>query len=279
LSSSSDREPGRRNDRSPGRSHGQGLEGVVVEDEVGMQEDSGGTSAVFSARHDRRKVTDWVYEEVRQAIVELRLKPGAPLREATMAGQLGVSKTPVREALARLEQEGLVETTSFKGAVVSGYSAEDLQEIYELRELLEGAAVRAAATSASDETLARLKALVAESHELGAKRDLLGLAALLGAFDLLIYDQVANERIRALIDNLKAHLARIGRLTEEIPGRVRASVEEHAAIVDAIVARDPDEAERAMRSHIRSVLADQLGAAEARSEAEESGGLAPSVGG
>ncbi|MEA2520893.1 MAG: hypothetical protein QOI81_539, partial [Actinomycetota bacterium] len=145
-------------------------------------------------------------------------------------------------------------------------SSEDLQEIYELRELLEGAAARAAAISASEETLGRLSDLVAKSRELHAHDDLPGLAALLGAFDLLIYEQVSNERIRALIENLKAHLARIGRLTEEIPGRVKASVEEHAAIVEAIAARDADGAERSMRLHIRSVLADQLEAAEARSE-------------
>jgi DNA-binding GntR family transcriptional regulator len=238
-----------------------------VDNGVGTEQAAGGAGAVFSGRHDRRKVTDWVYEEVRQAIIELRLQPGEPLREATMAEQLGVSKTPVREALARLEQEGLVETTSFKGAVVSGYSPRDLKEIYELRELLEGAAVRAAATTASDETLARLAGLVTESRELRAEDDLEGLAALLGAFDLVIYEQVANERIRALIENLKAHLARIGRLTEEIPGRVKASVEEHATIVDAIAARDADAAERAMRAHIRSVLSDQLEAADARSDA------------
>lgn len=226
---------------------------------AGTEQAPEGTDAVFSGRHDRRKVTDWVYEEIRQAIIELKLKPGEPLREATIAERLGVSKTPVREALGRLEQEGLVETTSFKGAVVSGYSPEDLEEIYELRELLEGAAARAAATAASDETLARLGALVEESRELRSRDDLEGLATLLGAFDLLIYEQVANQRIRALIENLKAHLARIGRLTEEIPGRVKASVEEHAAIVDAIVARDPDAAERSMRDHIRSVLSDQLG--------------------
>jgi DNA-binding GntR family transcriptional regulator len=237
-----------------------------VDDEVGTGTAAQDAGAVFSGRHDRRKVTDWAYEEVRRAIIELRLKPGEPLREATMAEQLGVSKTPVREALARLEQEGLVETTSFKGAVVSGYSPADLEEIYELRELLEGAAARAAATSASEETLARLAALVTESRELHAKDDLEGLAELLGAFDLVIYEQVANERIRALIENLKAHLTRIGRLTEEIPGRVKASVEEHAAIVEAIAARDPDEAERSMRSHIRSVLADQLDADQTRSD-------------
>ncbi len=214
-----------------------------MDNEVETEQATDGAGAVFSARHDRRKVTDWAYEEVRQAIIELKLKPGEPLREATMAEQLGVSKTPVREALARLEQEGLVETTSFKGAVVSAYSATDLVEIYELRELLEGAAARAAATSASEETLARLAAIVAQSRELRA-----------------------NERIRALIENLKAHLTRIGRLTEEIPGRVKASVEEHAAIVDAISARDADRAERSMRAHIRSVLTDQLDANQARSE-------------
>ena len=163
-----------------------------------------------------------------------------------------------------------METTSFKGAVVSGYSPTDLQEIYELRELLEGAAARSAADAASEETLARLAALVEESRERRAEDDLEGLATLLGAFDLLIYEQVTNERIRALIENLKAHLARIGRLTEEIPGRVKASVEEHAAIVDAIASHDPDGAERAMREHIRSVLADQLEAAAARSDAEGS---------
>ena len=81
-----------------------------------------------------------MYEELKSAIVDLRLAPGDPLREAALAEQLGVSKTPIREALTRLEQEGLVETTSFKGAVVSGYSRQDLIEIYELRELLENAA-------------------------------------------------------------------------------------------------------------------------------------------
>jgi len=104
--------------------------------------------SVFTGRHDRRKVTDWVYEELKAAIVQLRLAPGSPLREGTLAEQLGVSKTPIREALTRLEQDGLVETTSFKGAVVTGYSRQDLIELYELRELLENAAARAAPSRA-----------------------------------------------------------------------------------------------------------------------------------
>ncbi len=224
---------------------------------------------VFTARPDRRKMTDWVTEELREAIIELRLRPGDPLREAALAEQLGVSKTPLREAFARLEQEGLVETTSFKGAVVTGYSERDLNEIYELRTLLEGAAARAAAEHATSETLDALRDVVERSRERRDAGDVVGLAELLGRFDLIIYAQVTNERIGALIDNLRAHLTRIGKLTESIPGRVEASVEEHAAIVEAIGARDPNETERLMRVHIGSVLADQLATRALSEEAEE----------
>ena len=94
--------------------------------------------------------------------------------------------------------------------------------------------------------------------ELRDAGDLAALAGLHEQFDLIVYAQVTNERIVALIENLRAHLTRIGKLTVGIPGRVEASVEEHAAIVDAIAARDPDEAERLMRVHIGSVLSDQL---------------------
>jgi DNA-binding GntR family transcriptional regulator len=236
---------------------------VSTEDEArGTTLDRGevGGDGVFSGRHDRRKVTDWAYEEIRDAIIGLRLQPGDSLREAALAERLGVSKTPVREALGRLEKEGLVETTSFKGAVVSSYSREDLIELYELRELLEGAAARAAAEGSTADALDRLGAIVERSRVLRTAGDLDGLADLLGEFDEVVYAQVKNSRIAALIANLRAHLSRIGKLTEQIPGRVEASVEEHAAIVDAIAARDADGAERLIRAHIRSVLNDQLDA-------------------
>jgi DNA-binding GntR family transcriptional regulator len=233
--------------------------------------------SVFTGRHDRRKVTDWVYEELKSAIVDLRLAPGEPLREATLADRLGVSKTPIREALTRLEQEGLVETTSFKGAVVTRYSRQDLVEIYELRELLENAAVRAAAQTMTEPDLNRLEHIAAESRRLQSGQDQSGqdqsgqdqsgqdrseLAALISEFDVVLFDQVRNHRIQALIENLRAHLTRIGQLTAEIPGRIEASVDEHEKIVDAIAARDPVLAEQRMRDHIRSVRDDQLRALE-----------------
>jgi DNA-binding GntR family transcriptional regulator len=214
--------------------------------------------SVFSARHDRRKVTDWVYEELKNAIVELRLPPGEPLREASLADRLGVSKTPIREALTRLEREGLVGTTSFKGAVVTGYSREDLIEIYELRELLENLAVRAAAESMDQPGRAQLSRISRESRKLAKSGDVAKLTALLSEFDVLVFDQIHNSRIRALIENLQSHLTRIGQLTTVIPGRIQASVDEHEKIIGAIAAHDPDEAERHMGEHIRSVRDDQL---------------------
>jgi DNA-binding GntR family transcriptional regulator len=214
--------------------------------------------SVFTGRHDRRKVTDWVYEELKAAIVELRLAPGSPLREGTLAEQLGVSKTPIREALTRLEQDGLVETTSFKGAVVTGYSRQDLIELYELRELLENTAARAAAESMTEQDRAHLDRICQQSRKLKTGKDAAKLAALISEFDAVLFDQVKNTRIRALIENLRDHLTRIGQLTAVIPGRIEASVDEHTKIVEAIAARDPDLAEQHMRNHIRSVRDDQL---------------------
>jgi len=120
--------------------------------------------------------------------------------------------------------------------------------------------VRGAAQAMPEPDRARLGHLAVESRKLKNGKDAAGLAALLSEFDDVIFNQVRNSRIRALVANLRAHLTRIGHLTAEIPGRIEASVDEHQKIVDAIEARDPDLAERRMSEHIRSVRDDQLAA-------------------
>jgi GntR family transcriptional regulator, rspAB operon transcriptional repressor len=225
--------------------------------------------SVYGALSERRTMTDAVYEQLKTAIVELRLPPGAPLREAEIAQGLSVSKTPVREALGRLEQDGLVTLNSFRSALVTEYTARDLQEIYELREIIEVAAARAAAESMSDKGLADLGRIASECVRLNAGGGGAGggesgagdepeLVRLISEFDTVLYREVTNRRILAILDNLAAHLARIGRLTTEIPGRIDASVREHAKIYEAIERRDPENASRFMREHIRSVRDDQL---------------------
>ena len=216
------------------------------------------TPTVFGPRHDRRKLNDWAYTQLKAAIVDFRVAPGQPLREANLAEALGISKTPIREALARLEQEGLVETVLFKGAVATGYSRRDLLEIYELREILESAAARDAAKSISEEARKRLLELARSSKAASKDGDTEKLALLISEFDSVLFDGLANRRTRALIENLRDHITRIGHLTADIPGRLKRSVSEHDKIIAAIRRGDAAAAEASMRAHIRSVRDDQL---------------------
>jgi GntR family transcriptional regulator, rspAB operon transcriptional repressor len=214
--------------------------------------------SMFGGLSERRTMTDAVYDQLKTAIVELRIPPGEPLREADIAQGLSVSKTPVREALARLEQDGLVELNSFRSAVVTDYTARDLREIYELREIIEVAAARSAAESMSERGLADLGRIASECVRLSAEGGGPELVRLISEFDTVLFEEVQNRRIRAILANLAAHLTRIGLLTAGIPGRNAASVREHAQIYEAIERRDPEAAERFMRRHIRSVRDDQL---------------------
>jgi DNA-binding GntR family transcriptional regulator len=213
------------------------------------------------ARAERHQLKDQAYLTLREAIVDLRLPPGQPLRESVLSEQLGVSKTPVREALVRLQGDGLVTIEPYRGATVSSYDTTDLVEIYELRELLEGASARHAATSMKPEALDELRRIVTESQAAlrGRKADRAQtLTALFDAFDECLLRQLANGRIQNLLENLRGHIVRIGRLTVDIPGRLDRSVAQHREIYDAIRGRDPDLAEATTRRHIKNVLEDQL---------------------
>lgn len=213
---------------------------------------------VFKPLHTTRQLKDTVYEELKNAIVGLDLEPGVPLREAELSEQFGVSKTPVREALLRLQEEGLVVIEPYKGATVSGYADADMREIYELRELLEGSCARHAAEHMSARDRDRLGGLVADGRALLDTGDVPALADALREFDALIMEQTDNSRIRTQLDNLHNHLVRMGTLTVEIPGRLEKSVAQHEAIAAAIAERDTDAAERLTRLHVRSVMSDQL---------------------
>jgi DNA-binding GntR family transcriptional regulator len=216
------------------------------------------TAAVFNSASGPSTLTDWAYRELKDAIVNLRLRPGEPLREAALAAQLGVSKTPIREALSWLERDGLVEMEVFKGAVVTGYSRRDLDEIYELRLLLEVTAARQAATFLKGDTRRRLVSVSAASRTALESSNSRRLVQLIDEFDEILFDSLQNRRMRVLIGNLRDHVKRIGHLSEQPPGRLAASVVEHERIIQAITAGDPEAGARTMREHILSVQAQQL---------------------
>ncbi len=205
-----------------------------------------------------RQLSQLVYELVREEIIDLVILPGMHLREADLAQRFSVSKTPVREALLRLKKDGLVEIIAFRGAVVIDYTHNDLIEIYQLREILEGACAREAAQSIDVDEVVELGRVVRVSEESLAQGRSDLLPELFNSFDEIIYRQTRNQRMVEMLKYLDGHLRRIGNLTVGIPGRLDKSVQQHTDIYDAIAMRDPEEAERKMRHHIRSVLADQM---------------------
>jgi DNA-binding GntR family transcriptional regulator len=207
---------------------------------------------------EHRQLKDSVYLKLRQEIVTAQLPPGYVLREAELAARFGVSKTPLREAFVRLEKDGFVQIAPYRSAVVAGYSGQDLREIYEVRELLEGHCAREASVHISAEDLAALGRVVKDSAAAYEAADTEALTALIDEFDVLLYMQSKNSRITAMLNNIRDHVTRIGRLTVAIPGRLGNSVQEHQAIYDAIAARDGERAETLLRQHILSVMADQL---------------------
>lgn len=215
-------------------------------------------TSVLGEPVEHRQLKDSVYLKLRQEIVTATLPPGYVLREAELAARFGVSKTPLREAFVRLEKDGFVQIAPYRSAVVTGYSQQDLREIYEVRELLEGQCAREAAVSIATEDLAALNRIVRDSGAAFEAGDTGRLTALLDEFDVVLYNQSRNSRITAMLENIRDHVTRIGRLTVAIPGRMGTSVREHEAIYEAIVQRDGPRAETLMRQHILSVMADQL---------------------
>jgi DNA-binding GntR family transcriptional regulator len=215
-------------------------------------------TSVLGEPVEHRQLKDSVYLKLRQEIVTATLPPGYVLREAELAARFGVSKTPLREAFVRLEKDGFVQIAPYRSAVVTGYSQQDLREIYEVRELLEGQCAREAAVSIATEDLAALNRIVRDSAAAFEAGDTGRLTALLDEFDVVLYTQSRNSRITAMLENIRDHVTRIGRLTVAIPGRMGTSVREHEAIYEAIVQRDGPRAETLMRQHILSVMADQL---------------------
>ena len=166
---------------------------------------------------EHSQLKDRVYHYLREAIIAGEFSVGAALRENDITGRLGVSKTPVREAFVRLEKDRLLVLVPYKGAVVAGYTNEDLREFYEVRELVQGACARMAAPQATDELRSELQENVAASSRAFDQRKFTVVVRLFEEFDEIIYRQSTNRWIDELVENLEGHQRRIGRLDGRDP--------------------------------------------------------------
>jgi DNA-binding GntR family transcriptional regulator len=191
---------------------------------------------------------DFVYEAVRSAIQTGQLGRGKRVREEEVADILGVSRTPVREALRRLQASGLLEISHRRGLSVSIIGRRQVLELFDMREVLEGAAARFAAQHASESEILLLRRLLSES--LTVEDDPLKTTHLNRVFHHAIYDAAHNMYLLGSLGEVYDSMALLGKTTYAIKGRARNAHEEHVVIVEAIAARDPEKADQAARAHV-----------------------------
>lgn len=196
-----------------------------------------------------------IYWMLRQAVVHLEMQPGAVISEKDLCAELGVSRTPVREALQRLADEGLVDIFPHSGTYVSHISFTVAEEGFVIRRALEIESVRKAATQATDADIAELDTIILEMRTLLAKNR---LEQYLDADDAL-HSRIAAisgyPRIWKFITLAKVHLDRMRQLSAPVPGHLAMVTEQHEAIVKALRNRSADQAELAMRIHLDSSFA------------------------
>ncbi len=190
-----------------------------------------------------------IYTALVAAIEKGDLKPGTRLRETDLADRFGVSRTPIREGLKRLEAQGLAVHQPNRGMVIPTLNNDQLNELYVVREVLEGMVARLAAQHASEAEIALLREMVAHDRTRGA--DPYELAAANRAFHRRLTLAGHNTYLAAQIDHMKQSLLLLDGTTFSDADRRKAAIEEHEAIVDAIEARDFDRADIAGRRHIR----------------------------
>lgn len=192
-----------------------------------------------------------VYDRLREQIVSGQLPPGSLLVASKLATSLRASRTPVREALLRLAVEGLVVETH-GGLVVKELTEEEIMEIYEVRIPLEGLAARLAAMNATPFHLAQLQALhdklTSASHS--NKPSVEHLAALNVEFHRAICQAARNAFLLEFMSKIYYAVSRFRTTTFRYPGRLQEAVEEHAQLVEAIIARDQAKAEEISRKHM-----------------------------
>jgi DNA-binding GntR family transcriptional regulator len=195
-----------------------------------------------------------VYVVLREAILSLAYRPGEILRKGEVCAQLGVSRSPVSEAVARLAAEGLVDVVPQAGTFVARFSMADLREGAFLREAIELAAVERVARTITGEQLTQLRRNLRVQEALIADGDHAGFYRLDGEMHELILSFTGYRRLAQVAQTAWVNVNRARRLVLPIPGRVQATLDEHRAIVEALGAHDPEAARAATRRHLRQLL-------------------------
>jgi len=208
-------------------------------------------------RHNRDRSTPTrvqIYAALRDAIVRGELEPGQRLSENSLAERMGVSRTPIREAIGRLREDRLVETVPQLGTFVSRVNPTAISDAQFIREALECAAIRLTAQVIKEEEVAELEENLHRQQRARETGDLDGFYLLDDYFHHRLCDLSGHLAVWAVSERAKAHLNRIRRLSLGMPNYLEEMISEHHLVLDAVAANDSELAEQHLRAHLRTVL-------------------------
>jgi len=200
-------------------------------------------------KQDNLSRAEHVYQWLREQMRSGGFAPGDRLREVDLAARLGVSRTPVREAIRRLASDGLVEGAPSRGVMFIELDKQQVREIYALRAVLEGAAARLAAQHASHDEIAMMREMVGDEASVKNSPETHGRNN--RVLHQAICEAAHNRYLMQALTQLSDTLGLLPGTTFQVPGRPQEARNEHLAIIAAIARRDADEAERLARQHIQ----------------------------
>ncbi|QHQ62541.1 FCD domain-containing protein [Anaerocolumna sedimenticola] len=203
---------------------------------------------------DKYSLRGRVFNKIREDILSGKYSQNEELKETSIGSELGVSRTPVREALRQLELEGLVNIIPNKGAYVNGISEKDIHDIYIIRSYLEGLCARWACEHITQEQIDELEEVVYLSEFHAKKEHHEQIVELDNKFHQLIYDASDSKILNHVLSDFHHYVQRIRKITLSSDNRAANSNKEHTAILDAIRQRDGEKAEFLAHEHIMNTI-------------------------
>lgn len=193
-----------------------------------------------------------VFDTLREAIISGHLKPGERMMEVQLAEEMGVSRTPVREAIRKLELEGFAVMIPRKGAYVAGISLKDIADVFEIRAALEALAAGLAAERITDEELEKMERAFVSANNTVDGSNIDTLVKDDTGFHNAIYQASRNTRLVQIINNLQEQIQRFRTASLAMPGRMKVAIDEHKKIVEAIAERNVGLAQSLALEHIEN---------------------------
>jgi DNA-binding GntR family transcriptional regulator len=204
-------------------------------------------------------VREKVYEYLRSAILSGRFNPGKRLTEEHLAKEIGVSRTPIREALHKLELEGLIKPLETRGFIVSRDSKDEVEELFEIRSILEGHALRIISGKISEQGLEQLNRFIEKAEEALKKERIDEVFKWNTKFHDMLHGFITEKRrLHRLMVNVRKYVLRYRKNTLQYPDGGKRAIDGHRKILMALRLKDPDLCERIMREHIQEAKEDAL---------------------